>query len=92
MHFNHRLSICESVLQKLTHVGVLPLNRANGPYIVPSIYSKEHTDFFFFVNKMKIYTSLGERYFFSFTLPVKCRDLSAERGCTGLSKVLESGL
>lgn len=89
MHFNHRLSICESVLQKLTHVGVLPLNRANGPYIVPLIFSKEHTDSF--VNKMKIYTTLGET-FFTFTLPVKCRDLSAEKGCTGLSKVLESGL
>lgn len=62
MHFNHRLSICESVLQKLTHVGVRPLSRANGPYIVPSLFSKEYTDSF--VNKMKIYTSLGELFFF----------------------------
>lgn len=90
MHFNHRLSSCESVLQKLTHVGVLPLNRANGPYIVPSIFSKEqYTDSF--VNKMKNILALV-KFFLSFTLTVKCRDLSTERGRTGLSKVLESGL
>lgn len=37
MHLNHRLSICKSVLKKLTHVGSTPLNRANVPFIVPSI-------------------------------------------------------
>lgn len=37
MHLNHRLSICKSVLKKLTRVGSIPLNRANVPFIVPSI-------------------------------------------------------
>ena len=37
MHLNHRLSICKSVLKKLTYVGLIPLNRANVPFIVPSI-------------------------------------------------------
>lgn len=54
MHLNHRLSICESVLKKLTHVGSHFSNRANVPFIVPSIVQKKVNTLDNFVNENKI--------------------------------------
>lgn len=59
MHLNHRLSICESVLKKLTHVGSHFSNRANVPFIVPSIVQKKVNTLDNFVNENKIYFQIA---------------------------------
>lgn len=59
MHLNHRLSICESVLKKFTHVGSTSLDRVNLPLIVPSIFWKRKK-----VNTMYIFFNEKPRYAF----------------------------